>query len=417
MTPAVTPAEPAEGSTGSRLTTAEAATRLGVKPETLYAYVSRGRIERHREPGGPSSYSARDVERLARSGRRSRAIPALVFPSAITLIADGRYAYRGVDAVEAATSHSFEEVAEWLWTGAWPDTVGWPFDASALDDVLAAQHAASVDALPLERYRIIAAVAGAVDQDRHRTDPAVVLRSARRLLRLLAHGLPRADRRQARRVEPARSMAEVLWTRLTTLPRTPERIALLDVALGLMSDHEMAPSTLGVRAAAMVRADVHGVVGAGLNVCSGTRHGGASLGIEALLHEVDRSGSLRAVDRALDAGGPVPGFGHPLYADGDPRAAALLSRLDHLDVAPKRVERIRTAIDAVAGRSQRPPNVDGALAAMSVAADMVPGSGEAIFALARCAGWVAHALEQYESPSLMRTRVDYTGPQPPPRAT
>ncbi|HQF96756.1 MAG TPA: MerR family DNA-binding transcriptional regulator, partial [Microthrixaceae bacterium] len=104
-----------------RLTTAQAAERLGVKPETLYAYVSRGLIERHRTPGGVSTFAARDVERLARAGKRTKSLPPVVFPSGLTSIADGRYSYRGVDAVRAAAEHRFEEIAEWLWLGRWPD--------------------------------------------------------------------------------------------------------------------------------------------------------------------------------------------------------------------------------------------------------------------------------------------------------
>ncbi len=400
--------EPGSG----RLTTAEAADRLGVKPETLYAYVSRGLIERRRTPGGPSTFAARDVERLVRAGRRSRALPPLVFPSSLTLIEDGRYSYRGVDAVEAARTHRFEEVAEWLWDGAWPEEVRWPFDSDALDDVLAAQAAASVECLPLDRYRIIAAVAAAADAVRHRTEPEVVVPAARRLLRLLAHGLPRADGREARRVEPTRSMAAVLWTRLTTVPRTPERIAVVDAALVLLTDHELASSTLAVRAAAMVRADVYEVVGAGLSVCGGMRHGGASLGVEALLHEAARSGVERTLGARLDRGERIPGFGHALYPDGDPRAPALLGRLDALDAPPKVVALIRAVIDGVAERTGLAPNVDAALGGVAVATRMVPGAGEAIFALARTAGWVAHALEQYESPTFMRTRVDYVGARP-----
>src|SRR4051795_1544918 len=125
---------------GERLTTAEASARLGVKPETLYAYVSRGLIERHRGPDG-STFDARDVERLPSTGRRTKQLPALVFPSALTLIADGRFSYRGVDAIDAARHHSFEEVAEWLWRGEWPHEVRWPIDGSVLDDVVAAQSA------------------------------------------------------------------------------------------------------------------------------------------------------------------------------------------------------------------------------------------------------------------------------------
>lgn len=396
----------------ARLTTAEAAERLGVKPETLYAYVSRGLIERRRQPGGPSTFAARDVERLVRAGRRSRALPPLVFPSSLTLIDAGRYSYRGIDAVEAATRHPFEEVAEWLWSGQWPGEVDWPFDDALLDDVLAAQHAASVECLPLDRYRIIAAVAGAADPVRHRTEPEVVIPTARRLLRLLAHGLPRADGREARRIEPTRSMAEVLWTRLTTLPRTPERIATLGAALVLLADHELASSTLAVRTAAMVRADTYEVVGTGLAVCGGMRHGGASLGMEALLHEAGRVGVDRALTDRLERGERIPGFGHPLYPDGDPRAPALLDRLDDLDVPAEATDLVRAVVDGVRERTGQHPNVDAALGALAVTTRMVPGAGEAVFALARTAGWVAHALEQYDSATFMRTRVDYLGPRP-----
>src|SRR5690606_38158834 len=113
------------------------------------AYVSRGLIERQRTPGGVSTYASRDVERLARTGRRSKALPTVVFPSSLTLFEDGRFAYRGTDAVVAATGHRFEEVAEWLWTGAWPDATRWPFDTAALDQVLAAQLPIPAHALPL----------------------------------------------------------------------------------------------------------------------------------------------------------------------------------------------------------------------------------------------------------------------------
>jgi citrate synthase len=398
--------------TSDRLTTAEAAARLGVKSETLYAYVSRGVIDRVRDPGGVSTYAARDIERLARAGRRTRNLPPLVFPSALTRIADGHLSYRGADAVAAATSHRFEEVAEWLWTGRWPDHTSWPFDGAALDQVLAAQAPIRETSLPIDRFRIITAVAGAGDPVRHDSDPDVVVPTARRLLRLLAHGLPRADGREARRAEPARSMAEVLWTRLTRLPRNPARIDLLDAALGLLADHELASSTLAVRMAAMVRADVYEVIGAGLNVIGGLRHGGASLAIEAALHDAARFGVARALRGRVGDGGRLEGFGHPLYPDGDPRARALLDRLPTMDPPGDRLATVDAVLEAMGARGAAAPNVDVALAAVSFCADMAPGSGEAVFALARCAGWIAHALEQYEQPTFMRARVDYVGPRP-----
>lgn len=394
-----------------RLTTAQAAERLGVKPETLYAYVSRGLIERHRTPGGVSTFAARDVERLARAGKRTKSLPPVVFPSGLTSIADGRYSYRGVDAVRAAAEHRFEEIAEWLWLGRWPDETVWPFDGAALDRVLAAQAPLPERCLPLDRFRVIAAVAGAVD-DTHDRSPDAVVDQARRLLRLLVHGLPRADGREARRAEPARRMAEVLWTRLSRLPRTPERIDLLDGALGLLADHELASSTLAVRVAAMVRANLYEAVGTGLNVIGGSRHGGASLPLEALFRDAAQFGVSSAITSRLGDGRPPAGFGHPLYPDGDPRAVALLDRLAATDPPGDRLATVDAVLSAIAARGVEPPNVDAGLAAISFCADMPPGSGEAIFALARCAGWIAHAIEQYDQPTFMRARVDYTGPSP-----
>lgn len=429
--------------TGERLTTAEAAARLGVKPETLYAYVSRGLIERRSVPGGVSTYAARDIERLARAGRRTRNLPPLVFPSSLTLIADGRLTYRGVDAVTAAGDRSFEEVAEWLWTARWPEATRWPVDGHGLDRALAAQTGLLPGSLPIDRYRVIAAVAAPPPEPartRHRMrpprsdavpswagsaapgltaaqlaetgTPEAIAPMARRLIRLLAHGLPRADGREARRAEPARGVAEVLWTRLTRLPRTPARVAVLDAALVLLADHELASSTLAVRLAAMVRADLHEAVGAGLNVIGGVRHGGASLQIEALLRDAARVGPAASLAGRIDDRGRLAGFGHPLYDDGDPRAAALLARLADLDAPGDRHATVEAVLAAVAERGAAAPNVDVALAALSFCADMPPGSGEAIFALARTAGWIAHAIEQYGQPTFMRARVDYVGPTP-----
>lgn len=395
-----------------RLTTAEAAERLGVKPETLYAYVSRGLIERQHEPGGVSTYALRDIERLARAGRRTRHLPPVVFPSALTLIADGACTYRGVDAVAASLGHRFEEVAEWLWTGEWPAQTRWPFDTTGLDHVLAAQQTIPATCLPLHRFRVITAVAGAVDPVRHDNRPEVVVPTARRLLRLLAHGLPRADGREARRAEPARTMAEVLWTRLTKLPRNPARIAALDAALGLLADHELASSTFAVRMAAMVRADVYEVIGAGLNVIGGLRHAGAALGIEAMLHDAARIGVTRTMHDRVGESNHLAGFGHDLYPAGDPRARALLERLADLDPPGDQLTTVEQMLAAATDRGLPAPNVDVALAALTFCADMRPGSGEAIFALARTAGWIAHALEQYDQPTFIRGRVDYTGPPP-----
>ena len=105
------------------LTAAQAAQRLGVKPATLYAYVSRGVLRRDRAADGRSSlFDSDEVERLARRGRPRRPVGVadITVESAITEIAGDRLRYRGLDVIRLATSRTFEDVAELLWTGEFP---------------------------------------------------------------------------------------------------------------------------------------------------------------------------------------------------------------------------------------------------------------------------------------------------------
>ena len=390
-----------------RLTTSEAALRLGVKPATLYAYVSRGLIERHRGPDG-STFSVADVDRLAATGRRARDLPTIAFPSALTQIDGVVCRYRGEDVAALSRTRSFEQVAEWLWGGTWVDAPSWPTPLTVVDQLAPAMAVVPEPALPLDRIRVATAVAAALDDLRHDTTEAVATATTRRLLRVLVHALPtvrRSKQPPSAAKEAERPLAHVLWRRLSPLKATPERIAVLDAALVLLADHELAASTLAVRAAAMVRADPYEVVGTGLNVIGGIRHGGASLLVEPVLRDVMADGVAVAVGRRLRRGEQIAGFGHPLYAGGDPRATALLDRLDELDVEPKRVAAVRDLVDAVTGRGVPPPNVDVALAGLGHAASMVGGAGQLIFAVARTAGWMAHALEQYEQPNFLRART------------
>jgi citrate synthase len=193
--------------------------------------------------------------------------------------------------------------------------------------------------------------------------------------------------------------------------------------------------------AASVRADPYAVVSAGLAAASGSLHGGASLAVEALLAEIARpgaerpagprrrsqqaererpaAGSRRASQRAgrvlgerLRRGERLRGFGHPLYPDGDPRAAHLLDRLRQAAGGSPRMAVVDALLAATRRRGLPPPNVDLALAALGHVAGMTRGAGEAIFAVARVAGWLAHALEEYDRATPIRLRAVYTGPAP-----
>ena len=405
------------------LSSAEASRRLGVKPETLYAYVSRGLLRRQRSPDGRRSwFDPAEVERLAERSRQpaARGAARLAVSSAITSIQGGRYRYRGADATELARDRSFEEVAHWLWTAELPREPDWRADEGAVAVGRAAQATLPPDTLPLERLRVIVAAMATTDELRLQLDPSAVVAAGQSLIAGMVACLP--DARPAARRTPvptqARTpIAERLWRKLTRAAPDPALLRALDGAMVLMADHELAASTVAARAAASVRADPYAVVSAGLAVASGTLHAGASLDIEALLAEAGRpERAARAVGERLRRGERIRGFGHFVYTDGDPRADYLLERLrqaaaatGHAAVAERLA--VAEAVLTAARRRRLPaPNADFALATLASMTGMIAGAGEAIFVIARSAGWLAHALEEYQRGVPIRPRATYTGP-------
>ncbi|MEV4563568.1 citrate synthase [Nonomuraea sp. NPDC049419] len=455
---------------------AAASERLGVKPATLYAYVSRGVVQRrHSEDGRRSLFSAEEIERLARRGRPRAQPPELVIESAVTSLGVDRPHYRGADALALAGTAPFETVAEWLWTGdpaiwhrparprrpkqerpaglgrseeqalsaglgrseeqALSDGLGrsagaggpegppgpaigrdgWRFEpGDGLRAAVAAQRGLPGDLLPLDRLQVIVTVLGASDSLRYQLDPASVTATARRLIAGMVDAMPPLGGDDPQ----GGTIAERLWTRLSPHPATPGLLDALRAALVLLADHELAASTLAARVAASAKADPYAVVLTGLGVLSGPLHGGASYAAERLLAEITHPGEApRVIGERLRRGERIPGFGHSVYKSGDARATLLLDLLNKaaMPSGGPAGERI-AALDAVLAEMRRRrlphPNVDLALATLVTVSGMTRGAGEAIFAVARAAGWLAHAMEEYRRGSLLRLRASYTGPPP-----
>ncbi|WP_371633688.1 citrate synthase [Streptomyces sp. NBC_01259] len=431
--------------TAHRLTTRETAERLGVKPETVYAYVSRGQLSSNRAPGGRgSTFDAAEVDTLARrTGRRDPASPAgeLSFRTGITLIEGDRYCFRGVDATELARRHTYEEIAEWLWTGEL--RTGAHFTAPR--EALAAARR-TVGALPAhcgstDRLRVAVVAAATADPLRFDLSREAVLGSARSLIPTLVGALPLvgADRgadADASRdpagdantdgganqgtgrstVAPTDSgLARQLWPKLTERPADEASLDVLDTALGLLIDHDLAASTLAARVAASARAHPYAVVSAGLGVLEGPLHGAASGLAHRMLAEVlERGGAAPVVADHLRTGRRVPGLGHRLYTGEDPRATALFALLADIPRAAPALAAARDVVTTTARHAPLHANVDMALAVLSVSSGMAAEAGETVFAISRTAGWIAHALEEYgERPLRMRPIGQYTGPRPP----
>ena len=408
---------------------AEAAERLGIKPASLYAYVSRGVLARRQEPGGRGSlYDAREIARLARRGRPRRA-PAgaeLVIETAITEIAAGHLRYRGQDVMELATRRSFEEVALLLW-GASPDeqaqerTAGpWQATPAALAAGTGAQAALPSRLLPLERLQVIVPALAATDPLRLHLDPPAVMAAGRALIAGMVDCLPpasgaaappEASAGDAAAGAGAGSIAARLTSALSPGDPPPGLARVVQTALVLLADHELAASTLAARVAASVRADPYAVVATGLGAVGGALHGGASLAAETMLGlAAEPADAPRVVGDLLRRGQRIMGFGHFAYPAGDPRSVLLLRALEEYAPASPRLAVARAVIAEARRRALPEPNVDFTVAALTSVAGLVPGAGEAIFAVARAAGWIAHALEEYDRHAPIRPRGVYVGP-------
>lgn len=416
VTPMTDPAPAPSPDPNRRISTQEAAELLGVKPETVYAYVSRGQLASRRGRGGRgSTFDAQEVEALARRNRKER-LPAqtggdLSVRTRLTLIDEDRYYFRGVDATELAIRHSYEEVAEWLWTGVLRPGVRFSAPQAS---VTAARHA--VRALPelsgpTDRLRVAAVAAAAVDPLRFDLSEEAVLGTARTLIPTLVTALPVA----AHGHRDEGPLARRLWARLTGRPVDEAALEVLDTALALLVDHDLAASTVAVRVAASAHAHAYAAVSAGLGVLEGPLHGAASgLAHRMLLEVLDQGSAAPVVADELRAGRRVPGLGHRLYPGEDPRARVLFKLLEGVPAAAPALAAARDVATTAARHTPLHPNVDLALAVLSASTGMPATAGETIFAVARTAGWIAHALEEYaERPLRMRPRGLYTGPQPP----
>ncbi|NIE62904.1 citrate synthase family protein [Burkholderia sp. Ax-1719] len=392
------------------LSSAEAAARLSVSRQTLYAYVSRGLLRAETDPvSRESRYLAAEVERLAANrarGRKPKEVAraaldwgAPVLESAITLIEDGRLSYRGMDALDLAASASLEEVAALLWQ---------------------CEESAAFTAHPLQTPEVFQAL---LHHYRNQRAEAAMLP----LFSVASEDAPTAiwQRNAERQAQGCGDLVRLLAASLLgTVPGTApihEQCArawgvgktgadLIRMALVLCADHELNASSFTARCIASTDASLRSVVIGGLAGLSGGRHGATTARGEALLDELGDIDPERKLRERLARGDDLPGFGHPLYPDGDVRAAWLLARV--LPRHPKWKKLIDLACELIGQR----PSLDLALVALRRHLNLPMGAAFGLFALGRSVGWIAHGLEQRQNPHLIRPRAVYTGARPPASA-
>jgi len=375
-------------------TAEEACRRLGVHSQTLYAYVSRGLIRS--EPGPHPRrrlYSREDIELLIqrRDLRKhprhvlARALEwgAPILDSSLTTITNGRCYYRGKPADALAEQWEFGSVVRWFWTG-------------NPDSELPTQEQSPIpgEASPLERFQ------SRLPGWTHHSDPtneatALVTGLCATITGKIVHS-----------VDPIPNLIGRRWRK-----QRPSDIRLIEQALILCVDHELNISSFTARCVASAGSSLADAVNAAFSAFRGFRHGGNTELVEDLF---DQFADLRRPGKKLEAlkraTGMLPGFGHPMYPAGDPRAARLLRGLNERRPASRTQEMIRRLAAIGEGIAEAGPNIDFALVALRRAMGAPRGCGLELFAQGRIVGWIGHALEQTTARQLIRPRSRYTGP-------
>lgn len=397
----------------------EACRLLGVKPATLYAYVSRGRLRSYKQSVGRGRlYRRADLLRLLDIYPDEGLEDLVALPSSITSLAAEGVRYRGFAVAELVEDASFEAVCLLLWDGERPEEPAVEAlrrQIAAVRPVRLPPGVAATQPAPLTLLRL--AVDLLATQDRETEDPsaAATRRKAVRLLGIYPALLSQIQGRILASPEPQVEESGLAARLLATAgPAAPERVRALEQAMIVLADHELNASTFTARAAVSTRSDLYAAVVAALAALKGPLHGGTFLGVSRLLSDVDSPGEAEAYVRQRRAEGLwLPGFGHSVYPAGDPRALLLLRVTERALGADYPTLRVARAIeDAVVRNGGPSANADVFAGVLFQALGFAPELHPVLFAIARSAGWIAHILEQLEQNRLLRPRARYTGAAP-----
>lgn len=376
---------------GNWISMDEACERLGVKPQTIYAYVSRGKLEVMADPADTrrSLYRAEDVATLARRKQAGRKHETLAtntlfgaepsIPTTLSTFVRERLYYRGLDAVTLARSASLEEAARLLWDA------GQDVEFSCSTRIARPGRIAA--------FRTLATLA-ATGHSTHGRMTRVLHLECQTLIGQLANAFGAQPGQQPLHLRFAQG-----WK------QTARVAELLRTAMVLLVDHELTSSAFAARIAASTGASLPACLLSGLTTLSGPLHGDASGRVKALFDEVERQGEDQVIAHHLSTGLPLAGFGHHLYPDGDPRAVALLRLFE----PPEPIARFIEKASRLTGLQ---PNIDVALAAMVAHHRLPDDAAFALFATARSIGLLAHSLEQLGMGQVIRPRGRYVGTAP-----
>jgi citrate synthase len=331
--------------------------------------------------------------------------------------AQGRLLYRGYPIGELVERGSYAQVAELLWTGAWPDTAMLacgPIPPA----VEATLRALPPETSPMDALRTAVSAWGAVE--RPGWPPS--LDQARGLTAFSPSALAAFARLRVGdepiRPDPSLSLAAGFLYQLTGARPDEAAGRALDAYFVVGAEHSFNASTFTARVITSTRSDLASAVAGAIGALKGPLHGGAPSEVVNQLHEMGSVDQAEAWMRgALARGERLMGFGHRMYRAYDPRAAALRGVAEQLagsaDWLAMAVEVEEIALRLLAEYKPNrviKTNVEYYAAAVLQGIALAPDLFPATFALARHAGWTAHCLEQSAANRIIRPDVRYIGP-------
>jgi citrate synthase len=418
--------QPAQTVPRDYLPACEAISILDIRPQTLYAYVSRGWIRSITQPGRKDRlYLREDIEKmrsrsLARSGHGVVAASAMywgepIIPTSITEITPGGPRYRGRSAVQLAhCGATFENVAELLWTGLWEDE---PLRWRGASQPEAVRKLARSIVPPrsndqlMEMFALLTLELGmARGSVANRVRGGATFDAAREIIRTFTgcFGYISSHRRFYPMLN-GQSVADGLLHSLA-LEESEENQAALQAMLILCADHELSSGAFAARVAASSGAALHSCIASAICTSSGVHIGRLYDGVEQFLAGAPTRATLvRRARQRQERGSSVPGFGHPIYRNGDPRGLLLIELAKQRKSQSKQLEAIYGFIEDAKTKLGLYPRHELGVMTLFIAMGLPENSAGALFTLARTAGWVAHVQEQRQSGLLLRPRAKFVG--------
>ncbi|MDX1582041.1 MAG: citrate/2-methylcitrate synthase [Thermoanaerobaculia bacterium] len=394
------------------MSASEVSEELGISVSSVYSYVSRGLLRSEPIPGSRERrYLSEDVARLKRRGRRRDTAPGTPAPggagaysvdTSLTLVNESGVWYRGHDAIGLARSSSVGEVASLLWTG----------ETKFVADLFACRppvpeewERVSETVRQLSRvdaFQIALPVVAEADPSAYHIRPDAAARTGARIIQMLT--AVAADAEELAISGIAETLQEA-WA-----PRNERATDLIRMALILSADQGIDINSFAARAIASAGASPYAVVSGGLASFQGVRHAGVTSRVAALFAEIDRPAEAKIVLQVhLQRGNAIPGFGHPIFTNGDPRAEMILDKLPIAAKGSRELKRIDEIVSAGEEVLGEKPTLDFALVALAHVLELPEDAPLTLQALGRSIGWIAHAIEQYSRSEPIRASARYIG--------